>query len=71
MNRLEILVLDRRNGIISAEFVDVPTLMSFLIRTGRARQLQLVVRNGNKTLYVEKLDMTTLQHDLLEFQTKQ
>jgi hypothetical protein len=70
MNRLEILVLDRRNGVISAEFIDIPTLMSFLIRTGRARQLQLVVRNGNKTLFVEKLDMTVLQHNLMEFQTK-
>lgn len=70
MNRTEILVLDRKNGVISAEYIDIPSVMSFLIRTGRARNLQLVVRKGERSLYVEKIDMTTLQHDLLEFLTK-
>ncbi len=70
MNRLQIIVLDRRNGVIPNEYVDIPSLISFLLRTGRARSLQVLAIMGKKSLFIEKLDMTTLQNELTEFQTK-
>jgi hypothetical protein len=70
MNRLEILVLDRKNGIISNEYVDIPSMMSFLVRSGRSRSLQIVARKGEKALFIERIDMTTIQKQLTEFQSK-
>ncbi len=70
MNRLQIIVLDRKNGVIPNEYVDIPSLVAFLLRTGRARSLQVLAIMGKKSLFIEKLDMTTLQKELTEFQTK-
>jgi len=70
MNRLELIVLDRRNGVIPNEYVDIPSLLTFLLRSGRARSLQIVARMGNRCLFVEKIDMTTIVNQLTEFQTK-
>ncbi len=70
MNRLQIIVLDRRNGVIPSEYIDIPELMSFLLRTGRARSLQILATMGKRCLYIDKIDMTTLQKELTEFQIK-
>lgn len=66
------MVLDRRNGVISGEYVDSASVLSFLLRTGRAHQLQISVHiNGtNKALFIEKIDIATLQKTILEFQNK-
>lgn len=72
MKRLTIILIDQRNGVIPGEFVDSQSVLAFLLRTGRARNLQLSVHitGTTKALFLEKIDMTTLQKDLLEFQTK-
>lgn len=70
MNRLQIIVLDRRNGVIPNEYVDIPSLMAFLLRSGRARSLQVLAIKNKRSLFIEKIDMTTLQKELTEFQTK-
>ncbi len=70
MNRLQIIVLDRRNGVIPNEYVDIPSLMAFLLRSGRGRSLQVLAVKDKKSLFIEKIDMTTLQKELTEFQTK-
>jgi hypothetical protein len=69
MNRLQIIVLDRKNGIIPHESIDIPSLMSFLLRTGRARSLQVLATIGKRSLFIERLDMTTLHKQLNDFQT--
>lgn len=72
MKRLAILILDRRNGVISGEYVDSQSVIAFLVRTGRAHQLQLSIHilGTTKALFIEKIDITTLQKDILEFQNK-
>jgi len=46
--------------------------LAFLLRTGRARNLQLSahITGTTKAMFLEKIDVTTLQKDLLEFQSK-
>lgn len=72
MKRLTILVLDRKNGVISGEYVDSQSVLSFLLRTGRAHQLQLSIHivGTTKALFIEKIDVATLQKTILEFQNK-
>jgi len=72
MKRLTIILIDKRNGVIPGEFVDAQSVIAFLLRTGRARNLQLSahITGTTKAMFLEKIDVTTLQKDLLEFQTK-
>ena len=72
MNRLTIILIDRKNGVIPGEFVDSQSVLAFLLRTGRARNLQLSahITGTTKAMFLEKIDVTTLQKDLLEFQNK-
>ena len=72
MKRLTIILIDQRNGVIPGEYVDAQSVLAFLLRTGRARNLQLSahITGTTKALFLEKIDVTTLQKDLLEFQTK-
>lgn len=72
MKRLTILVLDRKNGVIANEYVDSQSLLSFLLRTGRAHQLQLSVhiQGTDKALFIEKIDVATLSKTIQEFQNK-
>lgn len=71
MNRIEILILDRRNGIICQEYIDAQSVLAFLNRTGRINRFQIVVRKGDKALYIEKIDVTTFQRTVNDFQTQQ
>jgi len=72
MKRLTIILIDKRNGVIPGEFVDAQSVIAFLLRTGRARNLQLSahITGTTKAMFLEKIDVTTLHKDLLEFQTK-
>jgi hypothetical protein len=72
MKRLSIILIDRRNGVIPGEFIDVQSVLAFLVRTGRARNLQLSahITGTTRAMFLEKIDVTTLQRDLLEFQNK-
>ena len=70
MNRLQLIVLDRGNGVIPNEYIDIPSLMSFLLRSGRARSLNILAIIGKRSLFIDRIDMTTIQKELTEFQTK-
>ena len=67
--KFEILVLNRRDGIIPSEFVDVPSVMSFLIRMGRnATLFSIIARRGEKAIFIEKIiNMNELNKRLTEF----
>ena len=71
-NRLEILVLDRRNGIISSEYIDVQSLLGFLNRSGNIRRFQVVARKGKKAIFFDRLDdLNQLVKDIGDFQVEQ
>jgi hypothetical protein len=71
-NRLEILVLDRRNGIISNEYQDVQSLLAFLNRSGNIHRFQVMARIGKKAVYFDRLDdLNQLVKDVAEFQNQQ
>lgn len=67
--KFEILVLNRRDGIIPSEFVDVPSVMSFLLRLGRnATSYSIVAHRGKKSIFVEKItNINDLNKELTEF----
>ena len=67
-NRLEILVLDRRNGIISSEYIDVQSLLGFLNRSGNVHRFQVVVRKGKKAIFFDRLDPNELVKEITDFQ---
>jgi hypothetical protein len=71
MNRIEILILDRRNGIICQEYIDAQSVLAFLHRTGHVNRFQVVVRKGEKALYIEKIDVATFTKTVNDFQTAQ
>lgn len=68
--RLEILVLDRRNGIISSEYIDVQSLIKYLERTGNIHRYQVVARKGKKAIYFDRLDPHELTKEIQEFQNQ-
>ena len=70
MDRLKILVLDRNNGVICNECVDVETMMSFLHRSNRIHKLQVVAYKGKSAIFFEKIDPQTIVKELFEFQNK-
>jgi hypothetical protein len=67
MNRFEILILDRRNGIICSEHMDVSSTLSFFHRSGRAHHFQVVARKGDKAIFIEKIDPATIAKILNDF----
>ena len=69
--RLEILVLDRRNGIISSEYIDVQSLLGFLNRSGNVHRYQVVARKGKKAIFFDKLDPNELVKEINSFQNEQ
>lgn len=72
MNRIEILILDRRNGVICNEYADAQSVLSFFHRTGHINRFQVVVRktNTNKAIYFDKVDITTFAREVHNFQTQ-
>ena len=71
MNRIEILILDRRNGVICQEYIDAQSVLAFLNRTGHINRFQFVIRKGDKALSVEKMDVATFSKLVNDFQTAQ
>lgn len=73
MNRIEILVLDRRNGVICNEYVDAQSVLAFFHRTGHLNRFQIVVRKvgTTKAIYFDKVDITTFTTEVNTFQTQQ
>ena len=67
--KFEVLVLNRRDGVICAEFVDVPSVVNFLIRVGRrATSYEIIAFRGEKSIRIEKLpNINDLNKKLTEF----
>ena len=66
MNRLEIFVLYRAAETYT-KYIDIPSVMSFLNRTGRVNQFSIVAHKGGKAIYIEKLEPATLMKQLNDF----
>jgi hypothetical protein len=71
MNRIEILILDRRNGIICQEYIDAQSVLAFLNRSGHIHRFQVLVRKGEKAIYIEKIDVTNFVTKINDFQNQQ
>ena len=69
MNRLEILVLNK-SAEIYTRYVDIPSVMGFLHRTGRPNNFAIVAHKGPKAIFIEKLDPATLVKILTDFQNQ-
>lgn len=72
MNRLEILVINRlsKNDGVFTSYVDIPSVINFLARTNYATRFSIVARKGNRSIFLEKLDPSTLSKQLLAFQNQ-
>ncbi len=70
MNRLEILILDRRNGIICQEYIDVQSVLGFLHRSGHIHRFSVVARRGKKALFFDKIDLATFPKEVNDFATQ-
>lgn len=64
---MEILLL-HRTAETFVRFADVASLMSFLNRTGRVNNYNLVARKGERAIFVEKITPIELQKKLNDFQ---
>lgn len=73
MNRIEILVLDRRNGVICNEYVDAQSVLAFFHRTGHINRFQVVARKvgTTKAVYFDKVDIATFATEINNFQSAQ
>ena len=69
MNRLELLVLNR-SAEVYTKYCDVPSVLSFLARTGRPNNFSIVAHKGRKAIYIERLDPATLANELNDFQNQ-
>lgn len=70
MNRLKIYVLNKPAGVYN-EYVDIPSLLSYLKRIGEyIHNYTVVATKGKKSLHFEKLDPATLIKELTEFQNQ-
>jgi hypothetical protein len=72
MNRLQILVLNKtsdRDGVYTV-YVDVPSAIAFLQRTGHLNRYMIVAHKGLKSLFIEKIDPATILKQLNDFQVQ-
>ena len=69
MNRLEILVLNK-SAEVYTRYVDIPSVMGFLGRTGRPNNFSIVAHKGKKAIFIERLDPATLLKELTDFQNQ-
>jgi hypothetical protein len=68
-DRLEIIVLNT-SAEVYTKYVSVDDCMNFLRRVGRTNNFSIVAHKGNKSIFIQRLDPTTLQKELMEFQVK-
>ena len=69
MNRLKIFVLNRLSegdGIYTT-YIDIPSVMAFLNRTGHVNRFSIMAVKGKRSLYIEKLDPVSLVKLLSDF----
>jgi hypothetical protein len=72
MNRLQVFVLNHLSegdGIFTT-YIDISSVMSFLNRVGRVNRFSILAVKGKRSLYIEKLDPSTLLKQLTEFQNQ-
>ena len=72
MNRLQILVLNKtsdRDGVYTV-YVDVPSAIAFLQRTGHLHRYMIAAYMGKKSLFVERIDPATITKILNDFQVQ-
>jgi hypothetical protein len=70
MNRLTLFCLNR-SAEIFVTYVDVPSLMNFLLRTGRPKIFSILAVKGNKSLFIDRIDNPrVLESQLIQFSTK-
>jgi hypothetical protein len=69
MNRLQILVLNKSAEIYTS-YIDIPSVMGFLSRTGRPNNFAIVAHKGPKAIFIERLDPATLVKTLTDFQNQ-
>jgi len=72
MNRLQLLVLNKtsdRDGIYTV-YMDVPNVIAFLQRTGHLNRYMILASKGTKSLFIHKIDPSTINQQLNTFQTQ-
>jgi hypothetical protein len=69
MNRLNILVLNK-SAEVYVPYIDIPSVIAFLQRTGRPNNFMIVAYKGKRSLVIEKLDPSTLIKELTDFQNQ-
>jgi hypothetical protein len=69
MDRLKIFVINNigQTDFIGTVYVDVQSVMNFLRRTGRPQNFSIFAVKGKKSIYIERLDATTLSKELNDF----
>ena len=69
MDRLEIYVLNRlsQGDGIYTTYVDIPSVMAFLNRTGHVHRFSILATKGDKSLFIRKLDPADLLKKLSDF----
>ena len=67
MNRLEILLLDRKNGVIAGEYIDVQSVLGYFHRSGHINRFQIVARRGERALFIDHVDIATIAKKLSDF----
>ena len=72
MSKFEILILNRRDGVITAEFVDVQSAISFLTCAGRkSLGYSIQAHRGQKAIFFERMvNLVDLSKELTEFMVK-
>lgn len=72
MNRLQIFVLNHLSegdGIFTT-YIDTTSVISFLTRVGRVNRFSVLAVKGKRSLYIEKLEPSTLLKQLTDFQNQ-
>ena len=69
MDRLEIYVLNRlsQGDGIYTTYVDIPSVMAFLNRTGHVNRYSILAVKGPRSLFISRLDPATLVKQLSDF----
>ncbi len=72
MNRLQIFVLNhlsQGDGIFTT-YIDTASVLSFLNRVGRVNRFSILAVKGKHSIYIGKLDPSTLLKQLTDFQNQ-
>ncbi len=69
MDRLELYVLNRLSQFdgIYTTYIDIPSVMAFLNRTGHVHRYSILAVKGPRSLFINRLDPATLVKQLSDF----